>query len=103
MNKPILKGSQWSLTNPSACHKFLDPPGEKFDVEEPDLSDIIVNFLEDCGSLYMALIVGLPIQTKIRIRTQSSGQWFIIQLLLRGARVYDIKQPLYIVSTFVQG
>jgi hypothetical protein len=29
-----------------ALDKFLDPPGENFDVEEPDLSNIIVHFLE---------------------------------------------------------
>jgi hypothetical protein len=27
--------------------EFLDPPGENIDVEEPDLSDIILDFSED--------------------------------------------------------
>jgi hypothetical protein len=32
-----------------AFDEFLDPPGENFDVEEPDLSDIIVHFSENTG------------------------------------------------------
>ena len=30
--------------------EFLDPPGENFDVEEPDLSDIIISFSEENAS-----------------------------------------------------
>ena len=30
--------------------KFLDPPGENIDVEEPDLSDIIISFSEENAS-----------------------------------------------------
>jgi hypothetical protein len=34
-------------TEVMALDEFLDPPGENFDVEEPDLSDIIVHFSEE--------------------------------------------------------
>ena len=30
--------------------EFLDPPGENFDVEEPDLSDIIIDLSEEIAS-----------------------------------------------------
>lgn len=30
--------------------EFLDPPGENFDVEEPDLSDIVIGFSEENAS-----------------------------------------------------
>jgi hypothetical protein len=33
-----------------AFDEFLDPPGENFDVKEPDLSDIVVHFSENIGS-----------------------------------------------------